>query len=47
VSSRYGYKETSEFADPSETVDTRKSGFVFNGGFEFRLHRWIGASAAG
>ena len=41
----YGYKETSDFADASETVDTRKSGFVFNGGFEFRLHRWIGASA--
>ena len=41
----YGYKETSDFADPGENVDTRKSGFVFNGGFEFRLHRWIGASA--
>ena len=41
----YGYKETSDFADPGENVDTRRSGFVFNGGFEFRLHRWIGASA--
>jgi opacity protein-like surface antigen len=41
----YGYQETSDFADASENVDTRRTGFVFNGGFEFRLHRWIGASA--
>ena len=43
----YGYTETSDFADPSENVDTRQSGFVLNGGFEFRLHRWVGASADG
>jgi hypothetical protein len=41
----FAYKETSEFADPGENVDTRRPGFVVNGGFEFRLHRWIGASA--
>ena len=41
----YAYTETSDFSDPDENVDVRKSGFVVNGGFEFRLHRWIGASA--
>jgi len=41
----YGYKETSAFADPGEDVDTRHSGFVLNGGAEFRLHRWIGVAA--
>lgn len=41
----YAYKETSDFSDPGENVDTRRSGFVVNGGFEFRLHRWVGASA--
>jgi len=41
----YSYQETSDFADATENVDTRKTGFVLNGGFEFRLHRWIGASA--
>ena len=41
----YAYKETSDFSDPDENVDVRRSGFVVNGGFEFRLHRWIGASA--
>jgi outer membrane protein W len=41
----YAYKETSDFADAAENVDTRKLGFVLNGGVEFRLHRWIGAAA--
>ena len=40
----YAYKETSDFADPEENVDTRRPGFVVNGGFEFRLHRWVGVS---
>jgi outer membrane protein W len=40
----YAYKETSSFADPAENVDARRSGFVVNGGFEFRLHRWVGLS---
>ena len=44
-SDRTPTQETSDFADPDENVDTRRSGFVVNGGFEFRLHRWIGASA--
>ena len=38
----YAYQETSSFADAGEDVDTRHSGFVVNGGAEFRLHRWIG-----
>ena len=38
----FSYKETSEFADAGENVDTRHSGAVLNGGAEFRLHRWVG-----
>jgi hypothetical protein len=38
----YAYQETSSFADAGEDIDTRHSGFVVNGGAEFRLHRWIG-----
>jgi opacity protein-like surface antigen len=41
----YGYKETSDFADAGENVDTRHSGFVVNAGAEFRLHRWVGVGA--
>jgi opacity protein-like surface antigen len=40
----YGYKETSEFSDASETVDTRHTVYLAVGGAEFRLHRWIGVS---
>ena len=40
----YGYKETSSFAEAGEDVDTRHSGFVVNGGAEFRLHRWVGVA---
>ena len=40
----YGYKETSEFSDASENVDTRHTGYLAVGGAEFRLHRWIGVS---
>jgi len=42
--SSYGYKETSEFSDASENVDTRHTGYLAVGGAEFRLHRWIGVS---
>jgi outer membrane protein W len=38
----YGYKETSDFSEPGEDVDTRHTGFVVNGGAEFRLHTWVG-----
>ena len=40
----YSYKETSDFSDPGENIDTRRNGFVVNGGFEFRLHRWVGVA---
>jgi hypothetical protein len=38
----YAYQETSSFSQAGEDVDTRHSGFVVNGGAEFRLHRWVG-----
>jgi opacity protein-like surface antigen len=38
----YAYQETSDFAQAGEDVDTRHTGFLVNGGAEFRLHRWIG-----
>lgn len=41
----YGYQETSTFAEAGEDVDTRHSGFVLNGGAEFRFHRWVGLAA--
>jgi len=40
----YGYKETSNFSDASENVDTRHVGYLAVGGAEVRLHRWIGVS---
>jgi hypothetical protein len=48
----YAYKESSDFADDSAAppatavdVETRHSGYVVNGGAEFRLHQWIGLGA--
>jgi opacity protein-like surface antigen len=41
----YAYKETSDFADAGENVDTSHSGFVVNGGAEFRLQKWVGLGA--
>ena len=41
----FAYKETSDFADATENLVTRETGFVLNGGAEVRLHRWIGAAA--
>lgn len=41
----YRYEETSGFADDGENVDTRHAGAIFEGGVEFRLHRWVGLSA--
>jgi outer membrane protein W len=38
----YAYQETSDFAQAGEDVDTRHSGFVINGGAEFRVQRWVG-----
>ena len=38
----YRYQETSSFAEAGEDVDTTHSGFVLNGGAEFRVNRWVG-----
>jgi len=38
----YGYKETSDFSDAGENVDTRHSGYLAVGGAEVRLHRLVG-----
>jgi hypothetical protein len=40
----YRYTEESDFADPSEKVDMTHRGFVFEGGAEVRLHRWVGVA---
>jgi len=41
----YSYRQTSDFANPSENVDTRHAGFLMTGGAEFRLSRWVGVAA--
>jgi hypothetical protein len=38
----YGYKETSDFSDASENVDTRHAGYLAVGGVEVRVHRLVG-----
>jgi opacity protein-like surface antigen len=38
----YGYKETSDFSDASENVDTRHAGYLAVGGAELRVHRLVG-----
>jgi hypothetical protein len=40
-----GYKETSDFADASDNVDTRKAGPMFAGGLEVRIASLLGVSA--
>jgi len=40
----YRYTEESDFADPSENVDATHRGFLFQGGAEVRLHRWVGVA---
>jgi hypothetical protein len=40
----YSYKETSDFVDASDNVDTQHAGLALQGGVEFRLQRWIGLS---
>jgi len=37
----YKYKETSQFALPSENVDASHVGGIIEGGAEVRLHEWI------
>ena len=41
----YGYKETSPSADPGEEVDMNHAGWLFLGGAEFRVSRWIALGA--
>jgi opacity protein-like surface antigen len=41
----YQYKETSSFNEAGEDVDVRHTGFVLNGGADFRLHPWIRVGA--
>ena len=41
----YKYTETSNFADPADDVSLRHTGFLVVGGAEFRVYRWISASA--
>jgi opacity protein-like surface antigen len=38
----YRYTERSDFADPSENVDVTHRGYIFDGGVELRVSRWIG-----
>ena len=38
----YGYKETSDFSESSENVDTRHAGYFGVAGAELRVHRWVG-----
>ena len=38
----YGYKETSDFSDAGENLDTRHTGYLAVGGVEVRVHRLIG-----
>jgi opacity protein-like surface antigen len=40
----YRYKESSQFSDPAENLDTRHAGYLVVGGAELRLHRWVGIS---
>ena len=42
--SSYGYKETSQFAEPSEDVDERFKGYHVMGGAEVKLMRWLGVA---
>lgn len=40
----YRYRETSDFADPGENLDTQHAGLVAHGGAEFRISRWVGVA---
>ncbi len=41
----YKYQETSDFAQAGEDVNQRGTGYLVVGGAEFRVHRWVVASA--
>jgi hypothetical protein len=42
---RYNYQEQSDFAADGDNIDTHHIGYLVNGGVEFRLQKWIGATA--
>jgi hypothetical protein len=37
----YHYTEESDFSDPSENLDVKHNGFVFQTGAEYRAHSWV------
>lgn len=41
----YRYRETSDFAQAGDNIDTRHVGVVAHAGAEFRIHRWVGLAA--
>ena len=41
----YAYEETSDFSNDDENIKTRQTGYLVNGGAEFRLGRWLGLTA--
>ncbi len=41
----YRYTESSTSDEAGEGVDSRHTGFIANGGVEFRVHRWVGIAA--
>jgi len=43
--SSYKYTESSDFAEPGDDISLRGTGYLVVGGAEFRLHRWVVASA--
>jgi hypothetical protein len=42
--SSHGYEETSSFAEGSENVSERFTGYQLLGGLEYRLHRLFGVA---
>lgn len=40
----YHYTQVDDFSDPTENVATTHSGFLVNGGVEFRLTKWLALS---
>jgi hypothetical protein len=41
----YRYTETADFAEAGDDINLRGTGYLAVGGAEFRLHRWVVASA--
>ena len=41
----YRYQQSSDFDEAGDNVDARHTGFIVNGGAEFRVARWVGVAA--